>query len=302
MQYVLELLKKETKGSLVLENEPMIRHTSFRIGGCADIFIDASVTDVGTIVEICEKEGVPITVIGNGSNLLVGDKGIRGVTLALGGRASGIAQRGNTIEAGAGTLLSSISKAAMLESLSGMEFAGGIPGSLGGAICMNAGAYGGEIRDVLSFVEYYDFCLKKICKIPAKECDLSYRNSIFSGNIGIILQAFLTLTPGDHAEIVEKMKDFSARRKEKQPLELPSAGSTFKRPEGYFAGKLIEDSGLKGFKVGGAMVSEKHAGFVVNTGGATARDVKELIARVSEVVFDKTSVNLNPEVRFVGEF
>lgn len=303
MQEIAKILKRETKDSVILEDEPMNRHTSFRIGGCADIFINTGITDVGTIIDICAKEGVPITVIGNGSNILVGDKGIRGVTIAFGSKASGIAKDGNVIEAVAGELLSSVSKAAQRESLSGLEFAGGIPGSVGGGVFMNAGAYDGEMKDVLVSVDYYDYRDKRVFTLNRDQCDLSYRHSVFSEKeIGIILSAKLRLTSGNSREISEKMEDFSRRRKEKQPLEFPSAGSTFKRPEGYFAGKLIEDLGLKGFRVGGAQVSEKHAGFVVNTGNATADDVRNLMKTVSERVYKETGVKLFSEVKFVGEF
>lgn len=303
MHNIIELIKKETKDSLILENEPMMRHTSFKIGGCADIFIDPGITDVGTIIEICANENVPITVIGNGSNILVGDKGIRGVTIAIGSKASGIAIDGNNILAEAGVLLSTLSKAALRESLSGLEFAGGIPGSVGGGVFMNAGAYDGEIKDVLVSVDYYDYREKEIKKMDRSECDLSYRHSIFSEKeIGIILRAKFSLESKDAKEISAKMEDFANRRKSKQPLELPSAGSTFKRPEGFFAGKLIEDAGLKGFSVGAAQISEKHAGFAVNTGGANANDVRTLIKEVSQKVYKETGVTLFPEVRFVGEF
>lgn len=303
MHSILQKLKAETKDSLILENESMTGHTSFKIGGCADVFIDASVTDIGTIIDVCANEGVPITVIGNGSNILVGDKGIRGVTIALGSKASGITGSGNCLEAESGALLSSLSKFALRESLSGLEFAGGIPGSVGGGVFMNAGAYDGEIKDVLVSVDYYDYREKRIKSLEKEQCDLSYRHSIFSEQeIGIILSAKFSLKPKDTAEISGKMADFSQRRKDKQPLEYPSAGSTFKRPEGFFAGKLIEDAGLKGFKVGGALVSEKHAGFVINAGGATANDVRILIKKVSEKVYKDTGVSLFPEVKFVGEF
>lgn len=302
MHNVIQRLKKETKDSLILENELMMRHTSFKIGGCADIFIDVSINDFPAIIDICKEESIPITVIGNGSNLLVGDKGIRGVTVSFGERASFFEIEDEIISSEAGCLLSVLSKEAQKASLSGLEFAGGIPGSLGGAVFMNAGAYDGEMKNIILSVDYYDSLNRQIKTVSNEECGFSYRHSAFSDAESYVLRAKMKLSLKDKESISLKMREYSEARREKQPLELPSAGSTFKRPEGYFAGKLISDCGLKGFSIGAARVSEKHAGFVVNMGGATATQVRELIDTVSERVYQSTGVELSPEVRFVGEF
>ena len=301
-----ELITSKAPRSICWENEPMSKHTSFRIGGCADIFLDACPEDIPLILKTCDLEGIPVTVLGNGSNVLCGDLGIRGLVLCLGKKAAGIKIHNNgdsvDMEVGAGELLSVVSKSARDAGGSGLEFACGIPGSLGGAIVMNAGAYGGEMKDAVRYVDYIDIKTGTFERINAKDCDFSYRHSVFLDGKRIITGAGLSLRTGDIADITSQMEEFNRQRIEKQPLEYPSAGSTFKRPYGYFAGKLISDCGLKGYSVGGAEVSEKHAGFVINRGNATAKDVRSLMDYVADKVRKDYGVELIPEVRFVGEF
>ncbi len=282
-------------------DEPMKSHTTFKIGGNADVYIDVAKDEISDIISLSDEENVPYTIIGNGSNILVGDKGIRGVTISIGKRMSDIKVDGTVIVAEAGALLSRTAATALDNSLSGMEFASGIPGSVGGAVLMNAGAYGGEMKDIIESVEV--LTPKGVVEVrDASELDLSYRHSKLMETGGIVLRATFRLEQGNAEGIKATMQELNGRRVEKQPLNFPSAGSTFKRPEGYFAGKLIQDAGLRGYKVGGAMVSDKHCGFVVNTGGATASDVRNLIDDVSAKVYDDAKVKLEPEVRFIGEF
>ena len=285
----------------ILENEPMSRHTTFRIGGGADIFVSPKVSQVAEIIALAKEYDVPVTVIGNGSNLLVGDKGIRGLVLSFGKEAEEIQLDGRCMVVSAGTILAKAAAEAAKNSLTGLEFAAGIPGTLGGAIVMNAGAYGGEMKDVIISAKVLT-PEGEVKELSNTELDLSYRHSCIPENGYIVLEATLELTEGDEAAIRETMADFKNRRVEKQPLEYPSAGSTFKRPEGYFAGKLIQDAELRGYSVGGAQVSEKHCGFVINKGDATASDVLQLIEDVKKIVFDKFQVELEPEVKMVGEF
>ena len=284
----------------IVENEPMKNHTTFRIGGAADEFCEAeSVEDVMSACNYAKEKKIPLFVMGNGSNLLVSDKGISGLVLKISDRFSKCEVLGETIKAQSGILLSTLSKTALKNSLCGMEFAGGIPGTLGGAIYMNAGAYGGEMKDVVKSVTYLkDGEVEKI----ENGFEFGYRKSVFTNTDAIILEAELQLQKGNAEEIKAKMDDFKSRRTEKQPLSMASAGSTFKRPEGYFAGKLIEDAGLKGCKIGGAMVSEKHSGFVVNTGDATAEDVMRLISHIQKTVKEKFGVELETEVKIIGRF
>lgn len=287
--------------SKVLKNEPMKEHTSFKIGGPADVFVIAEdENELKSVISYCRERGVALTLTGNGSNILVSDKGIRGVTLKLGAAFSKITAEGNIITAGSGALLSKVASVAAANSLSGMEFASGIPGSLGGAIYMNAGAYDGEMKDITESVVFLggDFCIKTI---SGSECDFSYRHSIFKETGNIILSVYLKLDYEDKEKITEKMKELSKKRNEKQPTTLPSGGSTFKRPQGYFAAKLIDDCGLRGERVGGASVSEKHTGFVVNDMNATCDDVLKLIEKVKKTVFEKTGVMLCEEIIFLGE-
>lgn len=291
------ILSEET----ILLDEPMSKHTTFRIGGNADMFVSPEVTQVSQMIALAKEFAVPVTIIGNGSNLLVGDKGIRGLVLSFGKAAEYVKVEGNRITAGAGALLSKIAAEALKNSLAGFEFAAGIPGTIGGALVMNAGAYGGEIKDVLVSAKVLTVD-GTIVELLAEDLELSYRHSCIPEKGYIVLEATIELQSGDEDEIRETMADFRNRRIEKQPLEYPSAGSTFKRPEGYFAGKLIQDANLRGYTVGGAQVSEKHCGFVVNKGGATAADVCKLIMDVKEKVYEQFRINMEPEVKMIGEF
>ena len=289
-------------GCRVTENAPMAQATTFRIGGPADLLIDLPVAAAGPILTLCQEEGIPYLFIGNGSNLLVGDKGIRGAVLRLmDDGADPILLENNRIYAPAGMQLKRLCMFVREQSLTGLEFAFGIPGTVGGAVYMNAGAYGGEMVNV---VESADCIWPNGEKrtLTVEELALGYRHSALMENGGIVLGVTLQLTPGDYETIAATMKDLMGRRREKQPLEYPSAGSFFKRPEGYFAGKLIQDAGLKGFAVGDAQISEKHAGFVVNRGHATAADMVELCRQVQEKIKETDGVLLEPEVRFIGEF
>lgn len=281
---------------------PMSEHTTFKIGGAADVLIFPSIAEeVAKIFKLINKFKIPCTILGNGSNVLVLDNGIRGAVVKFSDRFFGkIRAEGSKIFADAGAKLKDVANFAAENSLTGMEFAVGIPGSIGGAVFMNAGAYDGEMKNIVENVkavsrtgELIDFCKENL--------NLDYRQSVFQKNDCAICEVELNLTQGNINEIKEKMADFTERRESKQPLNLPSAGSTFKRPKGYFAGTLIDKTGLKGLRVGGAMVSDKHAGFVVNVGGATAADVLNLIAEVKKRVYEVHGVALNPEVRIIGE-
>ena len=286
----------------VLADEQMSGHTTFRIGGPADYFVTPSGTDeIAEIVRLCRDEDVPYYVIGNGSNLLVGDKGYRGVIIQIYKNMNRIDVQGREIPVQAGALLSRTAAAACEAGLTGMEFASGIPGTLGGAVRMNAGAYGGEMKQILKNATVL-IPAGEIRTLAADEMKLGYRTSIVSKMDYIVLEAVLVLTPGSREEIRARMEELKEKRVEKQPLEYGSAGSTFKRPEGYFAGKLIEDAGLRGFCVGNAQVSEKHCGFVINRGGATAREVLELMDEVVRRVEENSGVRLEPEVKKIGEF
>ncbi len=282
-------------------DEPMSKHTTFRIGGNAEVFVSPKINQIAAVLTLAKEEEVPVTIIGNGSNLLVGDKGVKGLVLSFGKEAEGIVLEENTLKVGAGTMLSKVANEAAKNSLTGLEFAAGIPGTLGGAIVMNAGAYGGEMKDVVVSVSVLT-PEGEVKELSKEEMDFAYRHSCVPKKGYIVLEAVLKLTPGDEMQIREIMTDLKNRRVEKQPLEYPSAGSTFKRPEGYFAGKLIEDAGLRGYTVGDAQVSEKHCGFVINKGKATAADVCNLIQDVKQKVYDKFQVELEPEVKMIGEF
>ena len=286
----------------VLFEEPMKRHTTFRIGGPAEVFcMPENFAEVRRILEICKEEKLPYFILGNGSNLLVSDRGYRGVVIQLDRNYGEIRVENTEIYASAGALLSTIAVAARKASLTGFEFAGGIPGTLGGAVVMNAGAYGGEMKDVLQKVRVMNQD-GEIFEIPVEKLEMGYRTSVIKTAGYIVLEAVLSLKKGDIEEIKALSRKLSEQRISKQPLEYPSAGSTFKRPEGYFAGKLIMDSGLRGYRVGGAQVSEKHCGFVINVGDATAEDVRSLMNHVTETVYEKFGVTLEPEVKFLGEF
>ena len=286
----------------VFTDEPMKQHTTFKIGGPADYFlVPESGEEAGEIIKICKQKEIPYFILGNGSNLLVGDGGYRGVVIQIYRNMSAVTTEGTIITAQAGALLSSVAAVAKNASLTGFEFAGGIPGTVGGAAVMNAGAYGGEMKDVLVEVTVMD-ADGNIFTIPAEKLELGYRTSIIKKAGYIVLEAKIRLEEGNQEAIRERMKELTIQRTTKQPLEFPSAGSTFKRPEGYFAGKLVMDSGLRGYQVGGARVSEKHCGFVINAGGATAKDVRTLMENVRDIVYKKYGVTLEPEVKFLGEF
>lgn len=286
----------------VFTEEAMSQHTTFKIGGPADYFLMPDKgEDVGRVIKICKEKEIPYFILGNGSNLLVGDGGYRGAVIQIYRNMSSVTVEGNEITAQAGALLSAVAAAAKNASLTGFEFAGGIPGTIGGAVVMNAGAYGGEMKDVLTEVTVMN-AEGDIFTLPTEELELGYRTSIIKTAGYIVLEAKIRLKEGNPEVIRETMKNLTIRRTTKQPLEYPSAGSTFKRPEGYFAGKLIMDSGLAGYQVGGAQVSEKHCGFVINAGGATARDVRTLMDNVRDIVYKKYGVTLEPEVKFLGEF
>ncbi len=285
----------------ILENEPMSKHTTFRIGGPANLYIAPKADQVADIVKLCRQFGVPFLIIGNGSNLLVGDKGIEGVVIEIGKHMSDINIEGNCVTAEAGATLASIASRVANEGLAGLEFASGIPGCLGGALVMNAGAYGGEMKQVVTKV-WLLTSEGEMITLSNEEMDFSYRHSVVCEKGYIVLKAQMELSSGDVDEIKGKMKELNEQRVAKQPLQFPSAGSTFKRPEGYFAGKLIMDAGLAGYTVGGAQVSEKHCGFVINAGGATASDVVTLMNDVDRIVRDKFGVGLEPEVKLVGTF
>ncbi len=297
-----DTLRAATSIAQVLEHEPMARHTTMRVGGPAEIlFSPASEGELLFAVREAKRAGAPFRIIGNGSNLLVLDGGLPGLTIRLGEAFSKISVDGNQIRAQAGALLSRVAAAARDASLTGLEFASGIPGSAGGGMAMNAGAYGGQLSDVFEGCRALDPETGIISALSPAEMALGYRESAALSRGLIVTEAAFRLTAGDRSAIQAKMDDLSARRREKQPLNLPSAGSTFKRPEGYFAGALIEQAGLKGLRVGGACVSEKHAGFVVNDRNATARDVLDLIRLVQARVLEHSGVRLETEVRILGE-
>lgn len=297
-----DTLRAATSIAQVLEHEPMARHTTMRVGGPAEIlFSPANEGELLFAVREAKRAGAPFRIIGNGSNLLVLDGGLPGLTIRLGEAFSKISVDGNQIRAQAGALLSRVAAAARDASLTGLEFASGIPGSAGGSMAMNAGAYGGQLSDVFEGCRALDPETGIISALGPAEMALGYRESAALSRGLIVTEAAFRLTAGDRSAIQAKMDDLSARRREKQPLNLPSAGSTFKRPEGHFAGALIEQAGLKGLRVGGACVSEKHAGFVVNDRGATAKDVLDLIRLVQARVFEHSGVRLETEVRILGE-
>ena len=285
----------------LLKNEPMSAHTTFKTGGIAErLYKIKSENGLLEVIDICKKEGSSPLIIGNGSNLLVSDKGISDPVIELSTGFDEISVSGNEIYAQSGALLSKVSKIALENELKGFEFASGIPGTIGGAVYMNAGAYGGEMKDVVKSVRILDN--GEIKEIKGNDMDFGYRHSIAMEKEFIVLGVTLVLEKGDKEEISSLMNDLNSRRREKQPLEYPSAGSTFKRPEGYFAGKLIMDSGLAGKSIGGAMVSPKHCGFIVNTGNATSTDVFNLIKYVQSEVKDIYGVDLETEVKLIGDF
>jgi UDP-N-acetylmuramate dehydrogenase len=304
-------LRESLSENQIMIEEPLANHTTFQIGGPADFLVlPESISQVAFLVKLCNLEQMPFYILGKGSNLLVSDKGYRGIIIKIGQDFSKItiedpedmSPNGKClVKAQAGIMLSKMANEIAEHSLEGFEFASGIPGTLGGAVTMNAGAYGGEMKDAIVSAVVADQS-GNILELKKEELKLGYRRSIVQDKNYIVLEAVFAFSKGNNDEIRSKMNDLNARRKEKQPLEYPSAGSTFKRPEGYFAGKLIMDAGLSGFQIGGAQVSEKHCGFVINRGGASAADVRALISEVITIVNDKFGVMLEPEVKLLGEF
>ena len=299
---VIDALSKIVLKENILKDEPMSRHTTFRCGGPATLFLrPGSEDELVRVVSLLKDNGQPYMLLGNGSNLLVSDKGYQGAVISL-ERLSELSLEGETsIRAQAGVLNSRIASFARENSLAGFEFAAGIPGTIGGAMIMNAGAYGGEMKLITTSVRAITPD-GEVKELSAEDCDFGYRTSVLKREGYVVLSALLQLQKGNEKEITDLMTELALKRKEKQPLEYPSAGSTFKRPEGYFAGKLIEDAGLKGFSVGDAAVSDKHCGFVINKGQATSADIYKLIREVQKKVFEDSGVTLEPEVILVGEF
>lgn len=297
----LEALQKLLEKEQYNTAEAMSRHITFRVGGNADCYVKPSLEQLSKVITLCQQFEIPWMVIGNGSNLLVGDKGIRGVVIEMGKYADQVTVEGDTVTAEAGAMLAAVAKQAARAGLGGMEFASGIPGTIGGAIVMNAGAYGGEMKDIVTSVTVLTKTGEQK-KISLEELNLSYRHSCILENEYIVLKAELKLFQEKKEKIEARMEELKNQRITKQPLEYPSAGSTFKRPEGYFAGKLIQDSGLRGFQVGGAQISEKHCGFVINKEQATAADIDNLIKEVQDRVEQEFGVKLETEVKYIGEF
>lgn len=301
MEELKRELEKVLEENQIFLNEPMSRHTTFRTGGPADILLAPRAEQMKEVLDILKKNQIPITVIGNGSNLLVGDLGIRGAVIEMGRNMQDIKVEGTCIRAGAGALLSKVANEAYRRGLSGMEFAAGIPGSVGGAMVMNAGAYGGEMKDIVTAVKVLS-PQGDILELDNQQMEFGYRHSCVSQKEYLVLEAAFLLQPAEKEEIHRQMEELKEKRVSKQPLEYPSAGSTFKRPEGYFAGKLIMDAGLAGFQIGGAQVSEKHCGFVINKDHGTSKDVLDVIRHVQQVVKEKYGVELKTEVKMIGDF
>lgn len=298
---ILEKIESVVANGRVMVDEPMKRHTTFKIGGPADLLVEpSSIEEVEGVLNICRSEDIPVTVIGNGSNLLVRDGGIRGVVVKIAELLSDVSVYEEKIVAEAGALMSKISSKALEHSLGGFEFASGIPGTIGGAVTMNAGAYGGEIKDYVSAVTCID-SEGQVKEYSGEEMAFGYRKSLVQVEGLVVLRVEISLNRGDRDEIKSKIDDYTERRTSKQPLHLPSGGSTFKRPEGHFAGKLIEDAGLRGLRHRNIQVSEKHCGFVVNLGESKAEDVLNLIGVVQKTVYDKFGIQLEPEIRIIGE-
>ncbi len=299
MSQIINLYEIFKNECTCLVDEPMSKHTTFRVGGKADILLFARCEEqIKKIISECKKQNINWQVIGNGSNLLVKDDGVRGALIVVGADMNNVTLEGDCLIAQAGASLSSVCMAALSNSLGGLEFAWGIPGNVGGAVFMNAGAYGGEMRDVVESVEYLDEN-GNFHKAQKDKLDFSYRKSFFSDKKCVITKVYFSLKRADKNQIKEKMDDLISRRREKQPLEFPSAGSTFKRPQGNFAGALIEQCNLKGYSIGDAQVSEKHAGFIINRGNATCDDITKLISYVEKVVFEQTGYKLECEVKTI---
>ena len=298
---IIDELKRLLPEEQVKINELMKNHTSFKVGGNAKYYVIAkTIEDVKNIVEFVNAKKFPIYIIGNGTNLLVSDKGLDGIVLKI--SLQEIKINDSVVEVSAGVPLGKLAQILLKEEIEGFEFAGGIPGTIGGAILMNAGAHGGEMKDCIREVTCLEKSTNKIVKFKNEECKFTYRNSIFSNNEYIILGAKLEFKKGNKEEIQEKMNENLKFRKEKQPLEYPSAGSTFKRGNDFITAKLIDECGLKGYMVGGAQVSEKHAGFLINKQNAKAKDIYNLINYVKKVVFEKTGKTIELEVKLLGEF
>lgn len=298
---IYEGIKSRIASENILRNEMMKNHTSFKIGGPADIMIlPKTIDDIVFSVDYCKKHNIKHLIIGNGSNLLVSDRGIRGVVIKIADNFSDVTIEETKVKAQSGILLSRLAKLIMNESLEGFEFASGIPGTLGGAVAMNAGAYGGEMKDIITGASILDND-GRVIYLNKEDLKLGYRNSIIQEKNYTVLEVDMELNRGDFEKIKNITDDLTKRRTTKQPLHLPSAGSTFKRPEGYYAGKLIEDSGLKGVRIGDAQVSDIHCGFVVNLGNSTFEDVYNLIKLIQKVVMDKFGVELETEVKIIRE-
>ena len=301
-QKIYELLTNEIKQGIVKIDEPMKKHTNFKIGGNADVFVIAkSIEEIKCVIKFSKENNIPLTILGNGSNVLVSDKGIRGIVLQIGLKEIKVEKHENAlIEVDAGAMLGALAQILLKQSISGFEFAAGIPGSIGGAIRMNAGAYGGEMKDIVKNVTVLNE-KGEINILTNEECEFSYRHSRFTNSKEIIIKATLELPFGNENEIKAKMDEYAQSRKEKQPLNLPSAGSTFKRGTDFITAKLIDECGLKGYTSGDAQVSTLHAGFVVNLGNATAQDVLSVVSHVKQVVLEKTGKQIELEIELLGE-
>ena len=301
-QKIYELLTNEIKQGIVKIDEPMRKHTNFKIGGNADVFVIAkNIEEIKCVIKFSKENNILLTILGNGSNVLVSDKGIRGIVLQVGTKEIKIEKQKNAlVEVEAGVMLGALAQVLLKQSISGFEFAAGIPGSIGGAIRMNAGAYGGEMKDIVKDVTVLNE-KGEISVRTNEECEFSYRHSRFTDSKEIVIKVTLELPLGDEAEIKAKMDEYDQSRREKQPLNLPSAGSTFKRGSDFITAKLIDECGLKGYTSGDAQVSTLHAGFVVNLGNATAQDVLNVVNHVKQVVLEKTGKQIELEVELLGE-
>ena len=301
-QKIYELLTNEIKQGIVKIDEPMRKHTNFKIGGNADVFVIAkNIEEIKCVIKFSKENNILLTILGNGSNVLVSDKGIRGIVLQVGTKEIKIEKQKNAlVEVDAGAMLGALAQILLKQSISGFEFAAGIPGSIGGAIRMNAGAYGGEMKDIVKDVTVLNE-KGEISVLTNEECEFSYRHSRFTDSKEIVIKVTLKLPLGNEAEIKAKMDEYDQSRREKQPLNLPSAGSTFKRGSDFITAKLIDECGLKGYTSGDAQVSTLHAGFVVNLGNATAQDVLNVVSHVKQVVLEKTGKQIELEVELLGE-
>lgn len=301
-QKIYELLTYEIKQGIVKIDEPMRKHTNFKIGGNADVFVIAkNIEEIKCVIKFSKENNILLTILGNGSNVLVSDKGIRGIVLQVGTKEIKIEKQKNAlVEVEAGVMLGALAQVLLKQSISGFEFAAGIPGSIGGAIRMNAGAYGGEMKDIVKDVTVLNE-KGEISVLTNEECEFSYRHSRFTDSKEIVIKVTLKLPLGNEAEIKAKMDEYDQSRREKQPLNLPSAGSTFKRGSDFITAKLIDECGLKGYTSGDAQVSTLHAGFVVNLGNATAQDVLNVVNHVKQVVLEKTGKQIELEVELLGE-